>query len=99
MVDAQGVIRFWNAGATRAFGHPSAHAVGRTLDLIVPEDYRQAHWNGFRRAIASGEAAAEGQPGPFPALCADGQIRPIEGRLALLRSAAGRAIGAMVVFG
>jgi PAS domain S-box-containing protein len=99
MVDASGVIRFWNAGAERIFGHLASLAVGRTLDLIVPEDFRQAHWTGFYRAIASGEAAAEGQPGPFPALCAGGEIRPVQGRLTLLRSAPGPVIGALVVFG
>jgi PAS domain S-box-containing protein len=99
MVDASGVIRFWNPGAARVFGHPAGEAVGRTLDLIVPDEFRQAHWSGFRRAMASGEAAAEGRAGPFPALCADGEVRPIEGRLALLRSPPGQVIGAMVVFG
>ena len=99
MVDASGVIRFWNDGAVRTFGYPPVEALGRTLYLIVPEDFRQAHWRGFRGAVASGEAAAEGRPGPFPARCADGGIRPVEGRLTLLRSAPGQVIGAMVVFG
>ena len=99
MVDALGVIRFWNAEAERVFGHLASTALGRTLDLIVPEDYRQAHWAGFRRAIVAGEAAAEGQPGPFPALCENGEIKPVQGRLTLLRSAQGQVIGAMVVFG
>jgi len=99
MVDATGVIRFWNAGAARAFGHPPTEAIGQTLDLIVPDEFRQAHWSGFRRAMASGQAAAEGQPGPFPVRCADRETRPVEGRLTLLRSAHGRIVGAMVVFG
>lgn len=99
MVDPSGVIRFWNSGAEEAFGHSAALAMGRTLDMIVPDEHRQAHWIGFRRPMASGEAAAEGQPRPFTALCADGEFRPVQGRLALLRSALGQVIGAMVVFG
>jgi PAS domain S-box-containing protein len=98
MADIAGVIRFWSGGAERAFGHACEQAVGRTLDLIVPSEYRQAHWNGFRKAIASGAAAVEGQSVPFPALRADGEISAIQGRLTLLRAPNGSAIGAVVVF-
>jgi PAS domain S-box-containing protein len=66
IADAAGVIRFWSSGAEKTFGHACERAVGRTLDLIVPSEYRQAHWNGFRKAIASGAAAAEDAPGRFP---------------------------------
>lgn len=99
MADAEGVIRFWNAAAEQAFGHLTADAVGRTLDLIVPPDYRDAHWKGFRRAMATAEAAVEGQAGPFAPYRADGVVAEMVGRLTLLRNGAGTAIGAMVVFG
>jgi len=99
IADASGVIRFWNAQAVETLGHAEAVALGSTLDLIVPEGFREAHWNGYRRAMASGAAASEGQPGPFPVLRADGEIAPVLGRLTLMRSAQGSAIGAMVAFG
>lgn len=98
IADAAGIIRFWNSGAEKAFGHASKQAVGQTLDLIVPSEYRQAHWNGFRKAIASGAAAVEGQSVPFPALRAGGEISAIQGRLTLLRAPNGSVIGAVVVF-
>src|SRR5687767_106611 len=53
--DADGVIRTWNAGAERTFGHSAQEAIGQTLDLIVPERFRDAHWNGFKGVVASGE--------------------------------------------
>ena len=98
IADAAGVIRFWNAGAEKMFGHASGQAVGQTLDLIVPSEYRQAHWNGFRKAIASGMATVEGTAVPFPALRADGEISATRGRLTLLRAPNGSVIGAVVVF-
>jgi PAS domain S-box-containing protein len=35
--DAEGMIRVWNRGATRVFGFAEAEAVGRSLDIIIPE--------------------------------------------------------------
>ncbi len=98
MVDDAGLIRFWSKGAERAFGHPQQDAVGQTLDLIVPPEFRDAHWAGFRRAMTSGKAAAEGNPGPFPAMAAGGKKLTINGTLTLLRRAGGQAMGAMVIF-
>jgi PAS domain S-box-containing protein len=98
IADAAGVIRFWSAGAEKAFGYASALAVGQTLDLIVPPEYRQAHWTGFRRAMASGVAAVEGTAVPFPVRRADGEIAPTSGRLTLLREPGGMVIAAVVVF-
>ncbi len=99
MADAQGVIRFWSRGAELAFGHAAERAVGHTLDLIVPAEAREAHWAGFRRAVAAGHAAVEGEVGPFPVLCADGDVAETPGRLTLIRQADDRVVGAMVVFG
>jgi PAS domain S-box-containing protein len=98
IADTAGVVRFWSAGAEKMFGHTSERAVGQTLDLIVPSEYRQAHWYGFRKAIVSGTAAVEGTAVPFPALRADGEISATPGRLTLLRAPDGSVIGAVVVF-
>ena len=99
IADPQGVIRFWSPGAEVNFGYSAAQSVGQTLDLIVPADYREAHWRGFRRAVASGEAAVEGQVNPFPVYKADGEIIAVPGRLTLVRQASGQVIAVMVVFG
>lgn len=52
--DREGVIRLWNAGAEALFGHSAGEAVGQSLDLIVPEDLRQAHWDAYHRALSEG---------------------------------------------
>ena len=51
--DVEGLIRFWNPGAERMFGYASADAVGRSLDMIIPERLRERHWEGYRRVIKS----------------------------------------------
>jgi len=52
--DRSGIIRLWNRGAERIFGYPPADALGASLDLIIPERFRRAHWEGFQRAIDTG---------------------------------------------
>jgi len=52
--DTEGIIRAWNAGAESVFGFSAAEALGQSLDLIIPERLRAAHWRGFNRAIARG---------------------------------------------
>ena len=45
--DAEGLIRFWNKGAERIFGFAAAEALGRSLDIIIPERLRGCHWAGY----------------------------------------------------
>ena len=53
--DLQGIIRIWNQGAETIFGFTAEEAVGQSLDLIIPERLRQAHWDGYNKAIAHGD--------------------------------------------
>ena len=98
LADANGVIRLWSAGAERMFGFPTAEAVGQTLDLIVPPEYREAHWNGFHRAIAAGQTPAEGSVLSFPAQHATGEIIERRGRLTLVRRPQTGVVAAVMVF-
>lgn len=98
IADPAGVIRFWSPGAEGAFGYSAGQAVGGTLDLIVPPEFREAHWIGFRRAMETGAAEAEDAATPFPVRRADGEVVATPGRLTLMRDPRGQVIGAAVVF-
>src|SRR6516164_472449 len=77
--DRDGIIRFWNPGAERIFGHVQADAVGRSLDLIVPERLRQRHWDGYRRTMETGKSRyGEGDTLSVPALHKNGRTISIE---------------------
>ncbi|HMB03207.1 MAG TPA: PAS domain S-box protein [Isosphaeraceae bacterium] len=54
VADRQGQIQIWNHTAADLFGFRPDEAIGRSLDIIIPEHLRQAHWEGFQRAVASG---------------------------------------------
>lgn len=67
--DRNGIIDFWNPGAERIFGYARDDAVGRSLDLIIPERLRQRHWDGYRRIMESGKNRyGEGDVLSVPAL-------------------------------
>jgi PAS domain S-box-containing protein len=71
--DAEGVIRLWNRGAARIFGFSEAEAVGRSLDLIIPEGLRQRHWHGYEATMRTGESRyGDGQLLSVPAVRKDG---------------------------
>lgn len=55
VADKQGLIRYWNIGAERMFGYSAAEAVGQSLDLIIPENLRARHWQGYLRVMETGQ--------------------------------------------
>lgn len=57
--DREGVIRAWNPAAAALFGFGADEALGQSLDLIIPEHLRQAHWRGFDRAMQRGSCGRE----------------------------------------
>jgi PAS domain S-box-containing protein len=85
--DRDGIICFWNPGAERMFGHVSGEAIGRSLDLIIPERLRQRHWDGFRQTMETGRSRyGEGDLLSVPALRKDGTTISVEFTIGLLKS-------------
>ena len=52
--DHFGFIKVWNSGAEAIFGYSKEEALGQSLDLIIPEGLRGAHWAGFNQALSTG---------------------------------------------
>jgi PAS domain S-box-containing protein len=86
VVNASGVIQSWSPGAGELLGLSQSSVVGKTLDVIVPKEFRPRHWAGFHRAMASGSSFIDGQAAILPVLCGDGQVHHLAGRLSLLRT-------------
>ncbi len=93
--DADGVIRVWNAGAVRIFGHEAEAAIGQSLDLIIPEDFRERHWAGWERASAAGVTQYVGQSLPTRAMHANGEPFMVELSFAVALDADGKSAGAL----
>lgn len=82
--DTQGIIRLWNRGSEALFGFTAAEALGQSLDLIIPENLRQAHWRGFDAAIASGKTRLAGHPTLTRGQHKSGEKRYVEMSFALV---------------
>ena len=55
-VDETSSVREWNAAAEAMFGVAKSDALGRDLpDLIIPQRYREAHYAGLAKYLATGE--------------------------------------------
>ena len=98
VADSDGVITFWNDAATRIFGWSAAEAVGRSLDLIIPERFRERHWPGYRHTMATGHTSYGDRLLEVPALHRDGHTVSIAFTVTLLFAGgtAPRAIAAVV---
>lgn len=92
--DAAGVIRFWNAGAARIFGFDAAEAIGQSLDIIIPANLRQRHWDGYNATMQTGRTRyGAGDLLAVPALRKDGTRISVEFTIVPFHDAAGRMTG------
>ena len=82
--DETGTIIEFNPAAEAVFGYRKEDVIGRQMaDLIIPPRHRDAHRQGMKRYLASGEAHVLGRRIEIEALRADGSEFPVE--LAIVR--------------
>lgn len=92
--DKDGIIRFWNPGAERIFGYTSGAAIGQSLDIIIREQLRKRHWDGYCQFIKSDESRyGHGDILAVPGIKKDGAGVSIEFTIVSLRDEAGQLIG------
>jgi PAS domain S-box-containing protein len=95
--DIQGNIALWNAAAQALFGFAASEAIGQSLDLIIPEHLRAAHWSGFRRALESGSTRLAGRPSLTRAIHKSGAKLYVEMTFALVKDGTGTVVGSVAV--
>ena len=95
--DRAGLIERWNSGAVAVFGFTASEALGCSLDLIIPEHLRAAHWRGYEAAIASGTLRLAGRPTLTRGLHKSGLKLYVEMSFSLVRDDAGNVLGSVAV--
>ncbi|MEM9919282.1 MAG: response regulator [Bacteroidota bacterium] len=55
-IDEEGMVTEWSKQAVKIFGYTQAEAIGQEMaDLIVPHRYQEAHRNGMKHFLKTGE--------------------------------------------
>jgi PAS domain S-box-containing protein len=98
IADATGTIHSWSPGAEQLFGWSAAEAVGRSLDLIVPEPQRARHRERFHEAMRTGESRISGSATELPAKTRHGGVVKLPARFLFLKDGRDRPVGAMAIF-
>lgn len=97
VADRQGLIRYWNIGAERMFGYSATEAVGQSLDLIIPENLRARHWEGYFRVMATGQTKYISDLLTSPGVRKDGSRLSLEFSMVLLRDDKGGIEGCATI--
>ena len=95
--DTGGVIRVWNRGAETLFGFSGAEAIGSSLDMIIGERFRRAHWEGYHRAMASGGTRHGAEVRTTRAIHKDGRKLYVELSFGVVVNEAGATLGSVAV--
>ncbi len=95
--DREGIIRIWNSGAERMFGFSSDEALGQSLDLIIPENLRGRHWDGYHRVMQSGSSRYSTDLLSAPALRKDHTRLSTEFSMVMVRDDSGAMVGVAAI--
>ena len=92
-----GEIVRWNRASTSMFGFSAEEALGRSLDLIIPEHLRASHWSGFNTAMTTGVTKLQGRPTLTRALHKSGRKLYVEMTFAIVKVDEGEVLGSVAV--
>ena len=96
--DTKGIIRLWNRGAERIFSVPADKAIGQSLDLIIPDNLRQRHWEGWGKVMRTGESRyGADELLRVPAIRGDGTRFSAEFSIVMLKDATEALIGVAAI--
>ena len=72
-------------------------ALDKPLDLIIPENLRARHWDGFHRVMKTGETKYETGCLSAPGQRKDGTRISLEFSMSMVRNASGAAVGCTAI--
>src|SRR5215204_1302900 len=77
-ITPDGLIRWFNRGAERTFGHTAEEVTGQPVTVLMPDRYRELCVAGLHRYLRTGEARVVGGTTELVGLRKDGSEFPIE---------------------
>ena len=95
--DREGIIRLWNSGAEKMFGFTADEALGQSLDLIIPENLRGRHWDGYYSVMESGTSRYSSEMLSAPALQKSGTRISTKFSMVMVKDEAGEMLGVAAI--
>jgi PAS domain S-box-containing protein len=93
VADRAGVILEWNRAAEVIFGYSAGEAIGRSIEIVVPEEERADHWRGYRRVFATNRINySPDHILDIEGVCKDGSRVPLDAMLKPMHDASGRIV-------
>lgn len=77
-INSHGNIHYWNNAAETIFGYSADEAIGKSLTLMMPERFRQAHQEAMNRVVSAGESKILSKTVESNGLRKDGSEFPME---------------------
>src|SRR5437762_3683950 len=97
MVDSAGVITFANASATTVFGYSLSELIGRHIETLIPERFRDRHVGDRKGFLSEPSSRAMGAGRDLFGRRKDGSEFPVEVGLSPIRTAQGLFVLASVI--
>ncbi len=85
IINAYGVIEYWNPKAGEIFGYTDDEAVGEKVEIILPENFIEKHRKGIEPVITTGATKIVGRTIRVEGQRKDGTLIPLELSLAMWR--------------
>jgi PAS domain S-box-containing protein len=95
--DRDGRIRLWNRGAELVFGYTPAEVIGQSLDVIIPERLRRAHWDAYYRSVETGRTKHTDRVLTTRSMHKSGSKLYVDLSFALVKDASGMVLGAFAI--
>ena len=90
-----GNIQVWNKMAEDIFGYSDSEALGKSLDIIIPPQLQKAHWDGFKKAIQSGETKYKKKILTTKSIHKNGNVIYVNLTFSILKDKSGKVTGAL----
>jgi PAS domain S-box-containing protein len=88
--DAAGAITLWNPACERMFGFTPLDAMGKSLDLIIPQRQQARHWEGYHKTMQTGITKYGNDVLRVPAVHKDGHTLSIAFTVSMLYTPDGK---------
>ena len=95
--DRDGRIRLWNRGAELVFGYTPAEVIGQSLDVIIPERLRRAHWDAYGRSLETGRTKHTDRVLTTRSMHKNGSKLYVDLSFGLVKDANGFVLGAFAI--